>query len=37
MRTRRFLALLLTLALLMGAACAESGLRPRRDGGPRRR
>lgn len=34
MRTRRFLALLLTLALLMGAACAESGLRPRRDGGP---
>lgn len=33
MRTRRFLALLLTLALLMGAACAESGLRPRRDGG----
>ena len=34
MRTRRFLALLLTLALLMGAACAESDLRPRRDGGP---
>ena len=34
MRTRRFLALLLTLALLMGAACARAACAPRRDGGP---
>ena len=31
MRIKRFVAFLLVCLLLMGAACAESGLKPRRD------